>query len=162
MRGVSVWAYRERPSGHLFPGVGDGIHEVAPLATEGKVMRPPFVVSLLAVALLAVAFAALPSSEAPTGFDNQSNGMVDDATHQADQVKFDEIEDVADGLGPLYNAQSCRECHQNPTSAGASQVTELRVGHLGPDHRFRNPDIPIARGAETISGRTLVNDRAVC
>src|SRR5205814_5385876 len=102
------------------------------------------------------------ASEAPAGFDNKSNGMVDDRTHQADRVKFDEIEDVADGLGPLYNAQSCRECHQNPTSAGASQVTELRVGHLGPDHRFRNPDIPIARGAETISGRTLVNDRAVC
>jgi hypothetical protein len=36
------------------------------------------------------------------------------------------------------------------------------VGHLGPDHRFVNPDIPIARGAEIISGRTLVNDRAIC
>jgi CxxC motif-containing protein (DUF1111 family) len=100
--------------------------------------------------------------EAPTGFDNKSNGMVDDQTHQADQVKFDSVENVADGLGPLYNAQSCRECHQNPTSGGASQVTELRVGHLGPDHRFRNPDIPIAHGTEIISGRTLVNDRAVC
>jgi CxxC motif-containing protein (DUF1111 family) len=32
-----------------------------------------------------------------------------------------------DGLGPLYNAQSCRECHQNPTSGGPSQITELRV-----------------------------------
>ena len=100
--------------------------------------------------------------EAPAGFDNKSNGMVDDPTHQADQVTFDGVEDVADGLGPLYNAQSCRECHQNPTSGGASQVTELRVGHLGPDHRFRNPDIPIARGTEIITGRTLVNDRAIC
>src|SRR6266705_2475315 len=162
MRGVSVWAYRERPSGHLFPGVGDGIHEVAPLATEGKVMRPPFVVSLLAVALLAVAFAALPSSEAPTGFDNQSNGMVDDATHQADQVKFDEVENVSDGLGPLYNAQSCRECHQSPVSGGGSQVAELRVGHEGAHHRFENAAIPIARGTEIITGRTLVNDRAIC
>ena len=162
MRGVSVWAYRERPSGHLFPGVGDGIHEVAPLATEGKVMRPPFVVSLLAVALLAVAFAALPSSEAPTGFDNQSNGMVDDATHQADQVKFDEVENVSDGLGPLYNAQSCRECHQSPVSGGGSQVAELRVGHEGAHHRFENAEIPIARGTEIITGRTLVNDRAIC
>src|SRR6266849_1917982 len=162
MRGVSVWAYRERPSGHLFPGVGDGIHEVAPLATEGKVMRPPFVVSLLAVALLAVAFAALPSSEAPTGFDNQSNGMVDEATHQADQVKFDEVENVSDGLGPLYNAQSCRECHQSPVSGGGSQVAELRVGHEGAHHRFENAEIPIARGTEIISGRTLVNDRAIC
>jgi CxxC motif-containing protein (DUF1111 family) len=69
---------------------------------------------------------------------------------------------VADGLGPLYNAQSCRECHQNPTSGGGSQITELRVGHLGPDGRFNNPDIPIARGTEIIRGRTLVNDRAIC
>jgi len=118
----------------------------------------------LAVALLAVALvsAGHPSSEAPTGFDNKSNGVVDDATHQTDQGKFDEIEKVSDGLGPLYNAQSCRECHQNPTSGGTSQVAELRVGHLGPDHHFQNPDIPIAHGTETISGRTLVNDRSIC
>src|SRR6202023_2481433 len=105
-----------------------------------------------------------PSSppEAPASFDNKSNGFVDDQTHQTDQVKFDEGEGVADGLGPLYNAQSCRECHQNPTSGGGSQVTELRVGHLGPNRQFFNPSIPIARGAEIISGRTLVNDRAIC
>ena len=100
--------------------------------------------------------------EAPAAFDNKSNGMVDDPSHLADQGKFDEVENVADGLGPLYNAQSCRECHQNPTSGGGSQVTELRVGHLGPDHRFVNANIPIARGTEIISGRTLVNDRAIC
>src|ERR1700693_3228303 len=99
--------------------------------------------------------------EAPTGFDNKSNGVVDDVAHQADQVKFDEIEALADGLGPLYNAQSCRECHQNPTSGGPSQVTELRVGHRGPDGRFRNPEISIAHGAETITGRSLVNLRAI-
>src|SRR2546429_5607632 len=81
--------------------------------------------------------------EASAGFDNKSNSVVDDPTHQADQTKFDEVETVADGLGPLYNAQSCRECHQNPTSGGGSQIAELRVGHLGPDHRFVNPDIPI-------------------
>src|SRR6516225_12248146 len=65
--------------------------------------------------------------EAPTGFDGKTNGMVDDATHQADQLKFEEVEQLSDGLGPLYNAQSCRECHQNPVSGAASQLTELRV-----------------------------------
>src|SRR6266849_6638124 len=106
----------------------------------------------------------LPPSlpEAAAGFDNKSNGVVDDPTHQADQAKFDQVESVADGLGPLYNAQSCRECHQSPMSGGGSQITELRVGHLGPDHRFVNPDIPIAHGAAIITGRTLVNDRAIC
>src|SRR6266699_925802 len=102
------------------------------------------------------------AAEAPTGFDNRSNGAGNDSIHQADQDVFDEVEEIADGLGPLYNAQACRECHQIPTSGGASQITELRVGHLGPDGRFRNADIPIARGTVTISGRTLVNDRAIC
>jgi len=119
---------------------------------------------LAAVALLSVALVSTssPKADAPTGFDNKSNGMVDEATHQADQAKFDDTETVADGLGPLYNAQSCRECHQNPTSAGTSQVAELRVGHQGPDHLFHNPEIPIAHGAEIITGRTLVNDRSIC
>ncbi len=102
------------------------------------------------------------ASEAPSAFDNKSNGVVDDSTHEADQTTFDEVEEIGDGLGPLYNAQSCRECHQNPTSGGPSQIMELRVGHLGPEGQFRNADIPIARGQVVISGRTLVNDRAIC
>jgi len=126
-------------------------------------MRPliPLAI-LLAILILIFAAAALPPAEAPAGFDNKSNGVADDATHQADQKTFEEIEQISDGLGPLYNAQSCRECHQNPVSGAASQVTELRVGHIGPEGHFRNPDIPIAHGAEVISGRSLVNDRAIC
>ncbi len=112
---------------------------------------------------IALAGFAVPQfTEAPSGFDDKSNGAVDDPTHQADRVKFDDVEKVSDGLGPLYNAQSCRECHQNPTSGGASQVTELRVGHLDARRRFENPSIPIARGSEIITGRSLVNDRAIC
>jgi CxxC motif-containing protein (DUF1111 family) len=117
----------------------------------------------ISVAVLSFALVSgTPPSEAPTGFDNKSNGLVDDATHQADQIKFDEIEGISDGLGPLYNAQACRECHENPTSGGPSQVAELRVGHPGPDGRFRNPEIPIAHGTEIITGRSLVDLRAIC
>jgi CxxC motif-containing protein (DUF1111 family) len=119
---------------------------------------------LIGMSLLAIALFSLGSTlpEAPVGFDNKSNGLVDAATHTADQAKFDEIEQISDGLGPLYNAQSCRECHQNPTSGGPSQVSELRVGHRGPDGKFQNPEIPIARGTEIIKDRSLVNDRAIC
>jgi len=116
----------------------------------------------LAVLSLILAFSASRSTEAPTGFDNKSNGVADDASHEADQMRFEEVELVSDGLGPLYNAQSCRECHQSPVSGAASQVAELRVGHQGPDGHFHNPEIPIADGAEVISGRSLVNDRAIC
>src|ERR1700691_791845 len=120
--------------------------------------------SLLPLALVGLFFAtaASQSTEAPTGFDNNTNGVTNDATHQADQTTFEEVEKLTDGLGPLYNAQSCRECHQNPVSGAASQVTELRVGHQGRDGRFLNPEIPIAHGAEVITGRSLVNDRAIC
>src|SRR6202047_4575948 len=122
----------------------------------------PLAVLSLILSGLILASAASRSTEAPTGFDNKSNGVADDATHQADQMKFEEVEQLSDGLGPLYNAQSCRECHQSPVSGAASQVTELRVGHQGRDGRFLNPEIPIAHGAEVITGRSLVNDRAIC
>src|SRR5438094_7886926 len=102
------------------------------------------------------------NTDAPAAFDGQTNGLVDQATHAADLGSFEEVEQIEDGLGPLYNAQSCRECHQNPTSGGPSQVSELRVGHVDSAGQFRNPDIPIARGAVVISGPTLVSDRAVC
>jgi CxxC motif-containing protein (DUF1111 family) len=128
-----------------------------------------------AVALAAFAFAACRPTppappppptpvgpEAPAGYDNLSNGLVSAAVHAADLETFDEAEAIGDGLGPIYNAQSCRECHQSPVSGAASQITELRVGHLGPDGRFVNPDIPIGRGTDTVPGRTLVNDRAIC
>jgi CxxC motif-containing protein (DUF1111 family) len=116
----------------------------------------------VAVLTLAVVSSATQFPEAPTGFDSKTNGMVDDSTHQADQAKFEEVEQLSDGLGPLYNAQSCRECHQSPVSGAASQVTVLRVGHQGPHGHFLTPDISIADGAEIITGRSLVNDRAIC
>src|SRR6201988_2427031 len=124
---------------------------------------------LIFTAFLSLAFASLMLSsstsitaEAPAGFDNKSNGVTDDATHEADQQKFEEGEQLSDGLGPLYNAHSCRECHQSPVTGASSQVAELRVGHQGAEGHFRNPEIPIAHGAEVISGRSLVNDRAIC
>lgn len=120
-------------------------------------------VALSLASCLSVAFAVVPQDpDAPTGFDNQTNGVIDQTTHAADQKTFEEVEQLSDGLGPLYNAQSCRECHQNPTSGGVSQVTELRVGHHGRNGQFENPSIPVDGGQQVITGRTLVNDRAIC
>jgi CxxC motif-containing protein (DUF1111 family) len=116
--------------------------------------------ALLAIILSASAIAR--ADDAPTGFDNSTNGFADQNTFQADLASFEEVEAIKDGLGPLYNAQSCRECHQNPVTGGASQITELRVGHLDQKGRFQNPRIPIARGTVVITGRSLVNDRAIC
>jgi CxxC motif-containing protein (DUF1111 family) len=84
-------------------------------------------------------------TEAPTGFDNLSNGLdpqgPDYDTLNEDNVValrsfndnrfiFETFEGVEDGLGPTYNAQSCRECHQNVATGGSSQVAEHRTGRL--------------------------------
>jgi len=82
--------------------------------------------------------------EALTGFDNLTNGFAPQGppfesitednvvplrSFNDSRFVFEEVETVADGLGPTYNAQSCRECHQNVVTGGASQVAEHRTGH---------------------------------
>jgi len=77
--------------------------------------------------------------EAPAGFDNQTNGFTPQTTFDLDRAAFEDREEIADGLGPVYNAQACAECHQNPVTGGISQIFELRAGHSGPDGSFVNP-----------------------
>lgn len=101
-------------------------------------------------------------ADAPVGFDGNSNGLVEAQDHTSDQMAFEETEGISDGLGPVFNAQSCRECHQNPTTGGISQVTELRVGRINRFGQFINPDVPIANGTAVIANRSLINDRAIC
>src|SRR2546428_8434181 len=90
------------------------------------------------------------ATEAPTGMDTLTNGFVDQATHDGDRATFEERDDVTKGLGPVYNAQSCAECHQNPMTGGISQITELRAGHNDVFGNF--VDAP---------GGSLINDRAI-
>jgi CxxC motif-containing protein (DUF1111 family) len=101
-------------------------------------------------------------TEALAGFDGKTNGFIDQATFDEDRVVFEDVETVSDGLGPLYNAQSCRECHQNPVTGGISQVSELRAGSRDASGRFHDARVPIARGTVYIEGRTLINERAIC
>jgi len=90
------------------------------------------------------------ATEAPAGFDNLTNGFLTQATMDADRVTFEERDDISKGLGPVYNAQSCAECHQNPVTGGISQITEFRAGHLDANGNF--VDGP---------GGSLLNDRAI-
>jgi hypothetical protein len=55
----------------------------------------------LSLLVISVFFLASVLPEAPTGFDNKINGLVDDATHTADQAKFEETEALSNGFGPL-------------------------------------------------------------
>lgn len=69
-------------------------------------------------------------TEAPAAFDTMTNGLVDQDTHDEDADVFAEQEFIADGLGPVYNAQSCGECHQNPVTGAISQIAEMRVANF--------------------------------
>jgi CxxC motif-containing protein (DUF1111 family) len=90
------------------------------------------------------------ATEAPAAFDNRTNGFTTQTQFDLDRGVFEERDDVAKGLGPVYNAQSCAECHQNPVTGGGSQVSELRAGHLDVFGNF--VEAP---------GGSLINDRAV-
>jgi CxxC motif-containing protein (DUF1111 family) len=94
------------------------------------------------------------ASEARTGFDNLTNGftqqgppfdllskenVVRQRSYNDDRFIFEEVTTIELGLGPTYNGQSCRECHQNVVTGGASQTTELRAGHLTDDQFFEAP-----------------------
>jgi CxxC motif-containing protein (DUF1111 family) len=89
-------------------------------------------------------------AEAPAGFNNQTNGFVIQSQFDQDRDVFEEREGIEKGLGPVYNAQACAECHQNPTTGAISQVTEVRAGHLDAAGNF-----------VAAPGGSLINDRAI-
>src|SRR5260370_3997423 len=132
--------------------------------THRKRPLVPFLV--IALTLVIVGTAQQPATEAPTGFDtplvvqtpgsksvsngiNQPNGD----TFANDQRGFEKQFDADTGLGPVFNAQSCVTCHQSPVTGGASQMTELRVGHTHISRNFVNPILPTNDGKDTISVR---------
>lgn len=89
-------------------------------------------------------------SEAAVGIDNLSNGFTDQKTFAADLDTFAKRESLEEGLGPVYNATSCADCHQNPIVGGSSQVSVLRAGHRD-----------IAGVFVSAPGGSLIHDRAI-
>ena len=110
--------------------------------------------------------------EAPAGFNTPSfnggqsvsNGIAEPPgdSFALDQQVYELNHSAQTGLGPVYNATACVSCHENPNSGAASQITELRVGHNDANGNFVNPTISINDGMNTITGRSIVNDRAIC
>jgi len=142
------------------------------LSPRKKAFLGSCLIAVPVTAILGFVVAAQQSpQEAPAGFNTPSfnsahsinNGLEEPAgdTFANDQNVYEENETVADGLGPVYNATSCVTCHQNPNSGAASQFTELRVGHSDANGNFLNPTIVINDGQNTITGRSIVNDRAI-
>lgn len=84
----------------------------------------------LLVLLLLGAPLVYAAVEAPAGFDNTTNGFISQTQFDLDKEIFDELEEIDEGLGPVYNDLACGNCHQNPVSGSGSQIKELRVGRF--------------------------------
>ena len=120
--------------------------------------------------------------EAPAGFDGLTNGLVTQNVMDTAAVTFSEIETPEKGLGPVFNAVSCTDCHQNVAVGGAAQVMEYRAGHTARGEHSRddyfnngerrgdtNGSSPVFTAAaavlangDTIPDRSLINQRAIC
>jgi hypothetical protein len=59
-------------------------------------------------------------TEALAGFDNLTNGFVGQPQFDIARETFEERDGIGEGLGPVYNAQSCAECHQSPVTGAIS------------------------------------------
>ncbi len=126
--------------------------------------------------------AAQSVSEAPAGFDNQTNGALSQTDMDTAAGVFSEIDTPEKGLGPMYNGISCAECHQNMAVGGAAQAQVLRAGHTARGehsgdnyfHDFRRrrdtngssstftAAAAVLTNGDVIPDRSLINQRAIC
>src|SRR5712672_2582720 len=79
-------------------------------------------IAALAVACAIVAFAQA-ATNAPAAFATPinndqsgaiSNGFTTNAVFAADEAVFMEEDELSSGLGPVYNARGCVDCHATP------------------------------------------------
>ena len=68
------------------------------------------------------------SPNSPEIPDGRSPNEEDECERDAAIEEFTGPEGVADGLGPIFNAAGCGECHMVPILGGSSQITERRAG----------------------------------
>ena len=114
--------------------------------------------------------AAANITDAPTGFDVASNGFAeefcarqdhlanspnspqiddDECNFDASAEEFTGPETEADGVGPVFNATGCGECHIAPALGGGSQIAERRAGFFDGTTFIEHP------------GGSLIHDRAI-
>jgi CxxC motif-containing protein (DUF1111 family) len=139
---------------------------------------------LLTATLLVISryLGAQSASEAPAGFDGQTNGTASQSAMDTAAGVFTEIETPEKGLGPIYNATSCVDCHQNMAVGGAAQTTVLRAGHASRGEHSRDNYLhdpkrrsdtngssgtvsaatAVLTNGETVPDHSLINQRAIC
>jgi hypothetical protein len=96
------------------------------------------VLGVLAVGLCTTSV-VVTVDNAPAGFVLRSNGLLDAADFAGALEEFTGPEAITDGLGPVYNAAGCGECHATPIIGGSSQVVERRAGRWNGTSFFDHP-----------------------
>ena len=112
------------------------------------------------------------TTEAPTGFAGSNGFLAEFCSNQAnlvnspnspmippdecnDDVAVEEFtgpETIADGLGPIFNAAGCGECHIVPVLGGSTQLTEKRAGFFDGQDFFEHPGGSLIHDRSTVLG----------
>jgi CxxC motif-containing protein (DUF1111 family) len=87
--------------------------------------------ALMGTALIVLGLLALGANNGPT-FGDPLPGLTSDlrARFAAGKTAFQEVETVADGIGPVFNNVSCVACHSSPATGGGSTLIETRFGRM--------------------------------
>ena len=131
------------------------MHAASPAAREGRGLSKAGI-GLAVVTALAVAggsagpphAAAQPPGAGDTNFGDPLRGLTPDqlARFLAGKEAFEEVEGVADGVGPVFNGASCAECHNGEATGGGNATLSTRIGavvggRFDPLVRFGGPTI---------------------
>jgi CxxC motif-containing protein (DUF1111 family) len=94
-------------------------------------MRSRQIVSATCAVLFVAAFAWRAASVSPD-FGDPIAGLTpaQQALFADGQDDFEEVEEAADGLGPVFNGTSCAGCHSSPAVGGTSAIFETRFGRI--------------------------------
>lgn len=85
---------------------------------------------------LMLATLAAQAPERPPGSPLEGITPAEFERFRLGQEDFLEVETPEDGLGPVFNAASCAQCHNLPALGGFSTITEVRAGYRDEDGRF--------------------------
>lgn len=87
--------------------------------------------------------------EAPTGFDDKTNGFITQREFDEAMGFFNRHHFERDGLGPVFNAETCLRCHQFPTVGGFSLNTVTRAGRFDGKNFVAHPGGTVIQVAAT-------------
>src|SRR5437867_249442 len=116
---------RSRKNRRVQPLFNRSMKKMKPSTREQTRLPSAFIA---AVAWLSLPISGRAFSQGTAGFGDPLPNLTAEqqALFDAGKVAFLEIEEVEEGLGPIFNARSCGECHSMPAVGGSSTTNEIR------------------------------------